>query len=450
MRFTFSGLQDVHEPLGWLHFGANSLRLIGQAVGLPPLGWQCEAPADDGGYWLYGYENQSLPPREGRKYSDLAWRIVRCKTSDGLGYGQVEVVHSQSGDNWLGHGAIVHNSTDGSFLALKFRREPHAAWAFGSKDGSKWKPLADKPVIIDHDAFGLLWDAGSKRYIDYQTTYQKWNRRLVDNQASRNRRVLSIRTSEDGVHWQPDYEVRFRKMLAPEDDLITPDERDPPDLEFYWFREFRYCGRYVGMMLNYAPSPQNVNPWGANSPDNEQSRHGPWCSGEWWISQDGLTWRRPWPDVFANGQCDETIRHEPMRLGGRLLWNYGGKVFGLDDDRIYYVGSLCNAEFSTPVFEMPARHINLNASLNFHGDDSRGMQTQAYIMAELTDPDGDVIDGYEKERCAFTHLPGNVVPLSWTPGQHVLSPLAGRKVRLRFYLRDARVYSVRDCGPVGD
>jgi hypothetical protein len=163
-----------------------------------------------------------------------------------------------------------------------------------------------------------------------------------------------------------------------------------------------------------------------------------------------LSWRRPWRQVFANGQCDETIRHEPMHLGGRLLWNVRGKVFGLDEDRIYYIGSLCNAEFSTPVFEMPARHLNLNASLNFHADDSRGMQNQAYIMAELTDPDGKVIEGYEKERCAFNHLSGNLTPLSWTPGEHTLSPLAGRKVRLRLYMRDARVYSLSECGPVSD
>lgn len=450
MKLTFSGLHDVHDPFGNLHFGANSLRLIGQAVGLPPLRWQCAVPADDGGYWLYGYEDRSLPAREDRKYSDLAWRIVRCRTADGLGYGQVEVVHSEPGDNWLGHGAIAHNSTDGSFLAMKFRREPHSAWAFGSHDGARWRPLADKPAIVDHDAFGLLWDPDGKRYIDYQTTYQKWDRRLVDNQGAPRRRVLSIRTSEDGVRWQPDYEVISRKKLAPEDRLITPDEQDPPDLEFYWFRVFRYCGRYVGMMLNYAPNPQNVNPWGPNSPDNEQSRHGPWCSGEWWISEDGMEWRRPWREVFANGQCDETIRHEPMCLGGKLLWNLGGKVFGLDEDRIYYVGALCNAELSTPAFEMPARHLNLNASLNFHDDPARGMRNQAYIMAELTDPDGKTIPGYEKEKCAFTNLPAKIVPLCWTPGEHTLSPLAGKKVRLRFYIRDARIYSVWDSGPVGD
>ena len=127
-KLTFSGPQEIYEHFGNLHFGANSLHLVGRAFGLPPLKWQCAVPAADGGYWLYGYEDMALPAPSGRRYGDLAWRIVRCRTFDGLGYGQVEVVHSQPGDNWLGHGAIAHNCTDGSFLALKFRREPHSAW----------------------------------------------------------------------------------------------------------------------------------------------------------------------------------------------------------------------------------------------------------------------------------------------------------------------------------
>ena len=31
IKLTFSGPQEIHEPLGNLHFGANSLHLVGRA-----------------------------------------------------------------------------------------------------------------------------------------------------------------------------------------------------------------------------------------------------------------------------------------------------------------------------------------------------------------------------------------------------------------------------------
>jgi len=135
-----------------------------------------------------------------------------------------------------------------------------------------------------------------------------------------------------------------------------------------------------------------------------------------------------------------------MRIGGRLLWINGTEVYGLPEDRLFYVGSLCNAEFTTRSFVMPASAMTLNAAIGYYDRKFSGWWKQGYIMAEVLDADGNVIPGYEKEKCVIREIP------DWTPGysqSNLLGwapltgkELAGERVSLRFYFRDARIYSL--------
>ena len=250
----------------------------------------------------------------------------------------------------------------------------------------------------------------------------------------------------------------------PEDRLITPDDKDPAELEFYRFCAFPHNGGYVGMMLHYCPSPGPANtrhPW---------TNHGPDLSGEWWVSVDGFCWRRPFRDVFAPGEADDIIRHPPMTVDGRHLWLFGDEVFGLPEDHLFYIGSLANAEFSTPTFTMAGSPLLLNAEFGFHGDPNRGMRGQGYLMAELRGADGAVIEGYGREQCVIHDLGPDAARFgqreagsrqmqyavqrqaSLGPGAMELlcalqwqgrtgAELADREVCLRLFLRDARVYA---------
>ena len=59
------------------------------------------------------------------------------------------------------------------------------------------------------------------------------------------RRVVTAKISYDGKAWGPDLGLR------------SPDELDPPELQFYRFRAFTIgeSGRLAGHALQYAPSP---------------------------------------------------------------------------------------------------------------------------------------------------------------------------------------------------
>jgi len=426
MKRFFAQPHDIHDAYGNLRFGANPLKHIGNVSGMPTMRVRCAVPQSDGSCVVYGHAGGH----------DESWRIMRCRTFDGLHYEHAEIVFEQEAGPWLGETEIAHNTQDGSFLCLKWARGEtgHALWAFGSKDGTQWHPLADAPVYVDHDAFGLMWDDRTARYIVYQTTYQKWGKRYPDNIGDHRRRVLHIRTSPDGVHWEPSENVPGSGPYLPDDRLITPDEDDPPEMEFYRLQVFPCGNRYAGMMLNYAPIPQVVNP---RFPWN---KHGPQLSGEWWISKDRETWSRPFRDTFAPGEAPGIVTHEPMTIGGNHLWIIENRVYGLPENRIFFVGSMANAEFSTALFTMAGKPLVLNASLCYHACKTRGMQGQSYIMVEKVDEQGNAVQGFEKERCILQAMDGPTAMLKW--GDTDGTSLAGEQIRLRFYLRDARIYAM--------
>ena len=442
MRLIFAEKKDVADVEGPLCFGANGLQRLGGASGLSPLAFPCPVPRDDRSYLVYGSVHDP----------DLSFRILRFKTWDGIHYeGGQEVfrspVQAPSGA-WLGHLCIVHNGRDDRLLCLAWARGKvsHALWGYASEDGQIWKPLAETPLYHDHDSFFVLWHAQLASYVAYQTTYQTWGAKpYADNIGGEIRRVQAIRTSMDGLVWEPAGDVGYKAPHLPDETFVTPDDQDPVELEFYRLVVFPHHGRFVGMALNYAPSPGPANtryPW---------TKHGPHLGGEWWLSDDGLSWRRLFRACFAPGEADGPISHVPMQLNQGLLWIMGDQVFGLPEDRIFFAGSMANSVFSTPPFTLTDKPLALDASFGFQGDDKRGMRGQGHIMAALLDENGSVIDGFDGAKCVIHDLQsdavrkrqmdGNAIRLHWQG--RMTKELAGVQVRLRIYLRDARIYALR-------
>jgi hypothetical protein len=96
----------------------------------------------------------------------------------------------------------------------------------------------------DKDDLNLIFNNG--RFVDLQIIFQAWNMRYCDNDGCDRRRVISSKTSKDGIHWTPE-DLGMR----------TPDAQDPPELEFYRIRPF-YVGntnRLAAHTLQYATQP---------------------------------------------------------------------------------------------------------------------------------------------------------------------------------------------------
>lgn len=433
-KMHFMEPDDLCEPWGRIRAGAEPLRLVDKARGLLPgtVLREC-VPQPDGSWMVYGY----VAPHN---VKNTVWHIMRYRTCDGITFQDMETVYTSEPGHWYGTTEIVRNPEDNSFLCLKWGpgaiQGGHALWAFGSRDGAAWKRLSDKPVYHDHDAFSACWDAVNRRYLVFQATYQKWNKPFKDNAGTGVRRVLHFRSSRDGVCWEPSGDFTLKNEHAPDASLVVPDGDDPPELEFYSFTAFPYADRFVGMMLNYLPGPQCV--WGGG--------HGPHNGGEWWVGRGGRSWKRPYRDIFAPGPASGIIQHAPITVGGMHLWVIGREVYGLPEDCVFYAGSLSNSAFSTRIFEAPSCQLVLKAAL---GAEGRGFRNQSYIMAEALDEQGKAIEGYEKENCVIRQLM-DPHPLRWgypfAKGSWSLAGLAGRKIRLRFHLRDARIYAITQAG----
>ena len=217
----FCNEDDIKNVHGKLAFGADGLFHYGDVSGIPSMRVRCAVPQDDGSYAIYGLAGGH----------DTDWRIIRSRTFDGIHYDSTETVHYEPTGPWLTEADIAHNANGNSLLCLKWRRGEtgHALWAFGSEDGSRWRSLSDKPIYVDHDAFGLTWDEKTQRYIVYQTTYQSWQKRYPDNIGDHRRRILHIRSSRDGIHWDPSEDVPGKGPYIPDERLITPDNSDPTE-----------------------------------------------------------------------------------------------------------------------------------------------------------------------------------------------------------------------------
>ncbi len=435
VKLLFIEDRDCADVRGRLTHGANPLRRIDTARGLPAMTLSCPLPQPDGSLLIYGHQGA-------HNVADSTWRILRCRTFDGIAYDAVETLFTSERGHWYGSADIARNPRDGSFLCLKWgpgvpgirEKGGHACWAFGSADGQRWRPLLDRPVYHDHDSFGLTWDEATGRFIVFQATYQTWHKPYPDNAGPDTRRVMHFRTSPDGVHWTPAYDIARLGRHAPVARLLTPDRHDTPELEFYRFFGFPYGDRWAGMMLHYCPSPRCVEP---------QNLHGPHNGAEWWIGRDPLHWKRPFRETFAPGHAPWIIAHPPITLGGRHLWVMGREVCGLPEDRLFFTGARANAEFSTRPFLCPGR-LHLNATLCYDEDPARAFRGQAYIMAEALDEKNRVIPGFEKESCILRHLDAPRTTLFWGDAREKRSGahLRGRTIRIRFYLRDARLYAL--------
>ena len=68
---------------------------------------------------------------------------------------------------------------------------------------------------------------------------------------------------------------------------------------------------------------------------------------------------------------------------------------------------------------------------------------QCYVMVAVLDDQGCVLAGFEREKCILKNVDAIDLPLRW--GDQDTRALAGKKIRLRFFLRSARIYVVREA-----
>jgi hypothetical protein len=468
-KLLFSGEQDLVNTWGKLHISVTPVDWINQHVPLSEMTtgkrWPVAYfPLADGTWEVFSQEYEKLTEGAPGKWYEGTnrWKLLRGITTDGITFSNVETVIPDSTGTWTPHHTMAYNPDAGEYLLLKIKNTSYgfAYHAFFSPDGKNWKKYTgtrdDGALFYEGDAMSVFWSPVLKRFVLVSKSLQPWKKRIVDHGGRTkslndstmiDRRVLMMRSSPDGKNWTPSedlpdvYDLHNQKAAHPSAWLTTPDGDDPPDMEFYSGTAFWYHDRAYMMVLNYAANPLLPK------------HHGEELDNEWWTSADGLKWERPARDVnalasFMDGH--KRIDMGPMNIEGKLLWLTGNRLEGLPKDRISGVSARANGEFSTKVFTMPSGDLLLNAAVPSLDRSWLRRNPQPYVMVEALDAQGNVIPGYERNKCVIwdgttspdrnTQVDETKMSLMWNGVS--ASTLAGQTISLRFYIGGSTIYAV--------
>ena len=292
-----------------------------------------------------------------------------------------------------------------------------ATWQFlryGSPDGLHWEELgAVNNVENLGDRHSLMIDREAGRW----NLYYKQNTPL---------RVIRLATSEDFEHWTDHGEV------------LTPDENDPPDTQFYGMVGFRHGCFGLGFLEIFDIRHRRLYTQLTRlDADGKPSRY---MQGEPFLNYGELnTWESTW--VFP-GNCEPIRYGEEIRIyyQGRSTLHWAGEPDGrghtgaiglarLRPDGYVYMEAESKGMLMTPPVEVTGHFIDVNA------DASAGS-----IRVELLDESGAPLEGFEADACCPIDTNATYSKLIWG-GRSGLDELVGRKVRLKFHMDKARLYS---------
>ncbi len=278
-----------------------------------------------------------------------------------------------------------------------------------SPDGLRWRKDETRAVFTEtNDAFTLTRNPHGKGFLLYQTVLEDWpDKPFVDNLPGK-RRVISIRESDD-----------LRTWTKPQV-ILRPDAQDAPETEFYLMKVFSYADRLVGLLMVYYGDPTRPN------------QHSSLLRNELVFSNDGRRWDRP----YRYSDIGVWTYADPLEHMGRLCivahHEHSLSLFHTRPDGLASCGSEQEGSFWTRSFTMPNTPLVLNA-------DCRG----GLVAVAVLDAKGAVITGYEDAACTLENASEPGLPLAWH--RNSTAQLAGRTVHLRFRLRHADVFSVREA-----
>ncbi len=255
-----------------------------------------------------------------------------------------------------------------------------------------------------------------------------------------NNRIVYRSESEDLRHWSTPQLI------------LKSDEEDPPALEIYSLQTFPYAGLYLGTIERMHCQPDKVDAELVYSEDTIQW-HRSRSRAPFLPTGNSDTWDCAWANVIPGS---------PILYRGSLLFYYGGRssahktfyplhrgAIGLavlrPDGFVSLQAANREGWVLTPPFDWP-----VGADLGVNADPRADLTTypgsaSGEVRVEVLNEEGEPIPGFSREACqpiTFTthHETDQRKKIYWDDTRS-LSVLGGRKIVLKFYLRDAHLFS---------
>jgi len=317
-----------------------------------------------------------------------------------------------------------------------------------SPDGIHWTAEPRNPVIPFSDVQACpFFDSRLQRYV------------CILRYGPPNSRIVSRTESRDFIHWSPKLTIFRRTKMD-----------GPFGTKHYGMRVMPYEGLYVGFLGAYhgetiQPIPKDKEAWMDKS-DVQLT-----------ISRNGLTWLRvgahgaiPHSDLNKKRDWKKAAKQATFIPYGRhgKDWDWGAiytsqrpLVVG-DEIRIYYAG-LTGRHWASYHGDPPKTSgiglatLRLDGFVSINAAASGTMTTKKFvfvgdtlevnanakggsIVVEALGADGKVIEGFSKMDCTPITTDSVRHVLSWK-GQKDCHLIQARPIRLRFYLKKAKLYS---------
>ena len=309
--------------------------------------------------WYQGYGGMGIPkigsadsgPWKNFDASNLLYTIGYATSNDGIFWersnlGLVEFEGSKDNNIVLSDAAfgnVIRDERDPDpsrlYKSLFFEaRDPSGTPNMGdgvsvafSPDGLRWTKYEGNPVIRrSSDSHMLLgWDENHGKYVAYA--------RPSVHEGNMTRRIGRA-VSDDFVNW-----------TDPED-VLVPDEQDPPGTEFYGMPVFQYEGHYLGQLFVYQTfleEPQ-IRFYGTIDVQLASSRDG--------ISWERVGGRKPFIPNGPPGSVDAgevyTARG-PVQVGDELWFYYS--TCELEHGMNGRTGSICPRQAEAGRFRIGRR-----------------------------------------------------------------------------------------------
>jgi hypothetical protein len=237
--------------------------------------------------------------------------------------------------------------------------------------------------------------------------------------------------------------------------ILQPDLQEDPNTELYGMAGFPYAGMYLGMLERWYDNPDVIE-----------------VQPAW--SHDGREWRRPavrhafiGPKFPWNRAWNSCASTPPQRVGNQLFFYFGARTGAHGVEIPRSTGSIglavtgvdqfaaIRADFNegrlvTKPMTWPGGELVLTCS-NTRYPAAHPRAGGGEIAVEIREENQQPVAGYSGEQRAKhnTVSPSagqqEQAPVRWSDGRR-LDALKGRRIRLVFLLRDARLYSFRAQG----
>ncbi|MFP4028143.1 MAG: hypothetical protein ACLFWL_10155 [Candidatus Brocadiia bacterium] len=383
-----------------------------------------------------------------------------AESTDGVNFtkpelGLVEVDGSkdnnivQSGP--IGGGTIwmdPHAPDEERYRTLRKTRPGGQLGLYSSPDGLRWETTRMYTIGSCDTQSVAFWDPAYDSYVLY-------TRLWIDSNDRRERyRTHRRLTSEDLSKWVDDRVV----LEADGDDLLAPIKTNRPAMDYYGGGVFKYPDQN-GIYFMLAQAYWHWQRW----EEGKRSDQPATTDVRLFASRDGRHFSRP-------GGKRPFMRLGPAgQFDSMAVWAMPNPVITDDEVWIYYAGSNKDHDHNIDPATPSGEHIGaisrvvmrldgfvsadasytggeiLTVPLRFEGDklilnlDTSG---GGWCVVEILDPEGNPIEGFSGPDAV--PLVGNSVrmPVTWQ-NERQLSPLANKPVRLRFRMRDCKLYAFK-------